>query len=94
MISSLCASTAAGSLFISLIAGSDARMGLSFTSAWNEHKPEAPVEPVYPTEGTPLITAPSGIFQSAPHPNAARLLQSFLSSLEAQQLLVERSLLL
>ena len=51
----------------------------------------APVEPVYPTEGTPLITAPSGIFQSAPHPNAARLLQSFLSSLEAQQLLVDAS---
>lgn len=51
----------------------------------------APVEPVYPTEGTPLITAPSGIFQSAPHPNAARLLQSFLFSLEAQQLLVDAS---
>jgi iron(III) transport system substrate-binding protein len=51
----------------------------------------APVEPVYPTEGTPLITAPSGIFQSAPHPNAARLFQSFLFSLEAQQLLVDAS---
>ena len=42
-------------------------------------------------EGTPLITAPSGIFQSAPHPNAARLFQSFLFSLEAQQLLVDAS---
>ena len=51
----------------------------------------APVEPVYPTEGTPLITAPSGIFKSAPHPNAARLFQSFLFSLEAQQLLVDAS---
>ena len=51
----------------------------------------APVEPVYPTEGTPLITAPSGIFQSAPHPNAARLFQRFLFSLEAQQLLVDAS---
>jgi iron(III) transport system substrate-binding protein len=51
----------------------------------------APVDPLYPTEGTPLITAPSGIFQSAPHPNAARLFQSFLFSLEAQQLMVDVS---
>jgi iron(III) transport system substrate-binding protein len=51
----------------------------------------APVEPVYPTEGTPLITAPSAIFQSAAHPNAARLFQSFLFSLDAQQLLVDTS---
>jgi iron(III) transport system substrate-binding protein len=51
----------------------------------------APLEPVYPSEGTPLITAPSGIFQSAPHPNAARLFQSFLFSLETQQLLVDVS---
>jgi iron(III) transport system substrate-binding protein len=53
----------------------------------------APVEPVYPTEGTPLITAPSGIFKSTPHPNAARLFQSFLFSAEAQQLLIDASAL-
>ena len=48
-----------------------------------------PVEPVYPTEGAPLIIVPSGIFRGAPDPNAARLLQSFLLSAEAQQLLVD-----
>src|SRR2546421_9578836 len=53
----------------------------------------APVDAVYATEGTPLITAPSGIFQSAPNPNAARLFQSFLFSIEAQQLLVDASAL-
>ena len=53
----------------------------------------APVEAVYAMEGTPLITAPSGIFQSAPNPNAARLFQSFLFSIEAQQLLVDASAL-
>jgi iron(III) transport system substrate-binding protein len=53
----------------------------------------APVEAVYAVEGTPLITAPSGIFQSAPNPNAARLFQSFLFSIEAQQLLVDASAL-
>ena len=49
----------------------------------------APVEVVHASEGTPLITAPSAVFQSAPHPNAARLFQSFLFSLEAQQALVD-----
>jgi iron(III) transport system substrate-binding protein len=53
----------------------------------------APVEVVYATEGTPLITAPSGIFRSAPNPNAARLFQSFLFSVEAQQILVDASAL-
>src|SRR6202048_5354732 len=53
----------------------------------------APVEAVYAMEGTPLITAPSGIFRSAPNPNAARLFQSFLFSIEAQQVLVDASAL-
>jgi len=53
----------------------------------------APVDAVYATEGTPLITAPSGVFQSAPNPNAARLFQSFLFSVEAQQVLVDASAL-
>ena len=37
-----------------------------------------PVEPVYATEGTPLIVGPNGIFKNAPNPNAARLFQSYL----------------
>jgi iron(III) transport system substrate-binding protein len=49
----------------------------------------APVEVVYPTEGTPLIVGPSAIFRSAPNPNAARLFHNWLHSLEAQQLLVD-----
>src|ERR1700738_2758396 len=48
-----------------------------------------PVEVVYATEGSPLIIVPSGIFRSAPHPNAARLFQSFFFSVEGQQLLVD-----
>ena len=48
-----------------------------------------PVEVVYPAEGTPLVTGPSGVFASAPNPNAARLFQNWLHSLEAQQLLVD-----
>lgn len=48
-----------------------------------------PVEPVYPAEGTPLVTGPTGVFKSAPNPNAARLFQNWLHSLEAQQLLVD-----
>jgi iron(III) transport system substrate-binding protein len=48
-----------------------------------------PVEVVYPTEGTPLIVGPNGMFKSAPNPNGARLLRSFLLSGETQQLLVD-----
>ena len=49
----------------------------------------APVEVVYAGEGTPLIIAPSAVFKTAPSPNAARLFQSFLFSIEAQQDLVD-----
>jgi iron(III) transport system substrate-binding protein len=48
-----------------------------------------PVEVVYPEEGAPLIIVPSGVFKSAPNPNAARLFQNFFFSREAQQMLVD-----
>lgn len=48
-----------------------------------------PVEAVYATEGSPLITVPSGVFRNSRNPNAARLFQSFYLSLEGQQLLVD-----
>jgi iron(III) transport system substrate-binding protein len=48
-----------------------------------------PVEAVYASEGAPLIIVPSGVFRSAPNPNAARLFQSFFFSAEGQQLLVD-----
>jgi iron(III) transport system substrate-binding protein len=46
-----------------------------------------PVEPVYATEGTPLVVGPNGLFKEAPNPNAARLFQSFCFSAECQQLI-------
>ena len=48
-----------------------------------------PVEVVHATEGSPLIPVPAGIFRSAPNPNAARLFQSFLFSVEAQQIFID-----
>ena len=48
-----------------------------------------PVEPVYATEGSPLIVGPNGIFKNAPNPNAARLFQSYSFSPEAQQLIID-----
>jgi iron(III) transport system substrate-binding protein len=48
-----------------------------------------PVEPVYATEGSPLIIAPNGIFKTSPNPNAAKLFQSFCFSPEAQQLIID-----
>jgi len=44
-----------------------------------------PVEPIYPTEGTPTISGPTAIFASAPHPNAARLFQAWYHTRETQQ---------
>ena len=48
-----------------------------------------PVEPVYATEGTPLIVGPNAIFKNAPNPNAARLFQSYCFSPECQQLIID-----
>ena len=50
----------------------------------------APVEPIYPAEGTPFIVGSLGVMKDAPHPNAARLYATYLFSHEAQQLLVDR----
>jgi iron(III) transport system substrate-binding protein len=46
-----------------------------------------PVELVYPSEGTPLIVGPNGVFKNAANPNSARLFQSYMFSAEAQQLM-------
>ena len=48
-----------------------------------------PVEPVYATEGSPLIVGPNGVFKDAPNPNAARLFQSYCFTTECQQLIIE-----
>jgi iron(III) transport system substrate-binding protein len=48
-----------------------------------------PVEPVYATEGSPLIIGPNGIFKAAPNPNAAKLFQNYSFSPEAQQLIID-----
>jgi iron(III) transport system substrate-binding protein len=48
-----------------------------------------PVEVVYPTEGSVLITVPSAVLRAAPNPNAARLFQSYMFSAEAQQLFID-----
>ncbi|HEX8168327.1 MAG TPA: extracellular solute-binding protein [Beijerinckiaceae bacterium] len=49
----------------------------------------APVEIVYPAEGTPFVPSPTAVLAKAPHPNAARLFQAFLYSPELQQLLID-----
>ena len=48
-----------------------------------------PVEPVYATEGTPVIIGPNGIFKTAPNPNAARLFQNWCFTPECQQLIID-----
>jgi iron(III) transport system substrate-binding protein len=48
-----------------------------------------PVEIVYPTEGTPVVVGPNGLFKAAPNPNAARLFQCYSFTPECQQLIVD-----
>src|SRR5258708_14083473 len=48
-----------------------------------------PTQVIYPTEGTPLITGPSGIMAQAPNPNAARLFYAWSMTAEAQQLNID-----
>jgi iron(III) transport system substrate-binding protein len=50
-----------------------------------------PVEVVYPAEGVPTVTGPTGLFKGAPNPNAARLFHAWLHGREAQQQLVDFS---
>lgn len=50
----------------------------------------APIEVVYPSEGTPLVIGPTGVMKSAQHPNAARLFHAWSFTLEAQQLIVDK----
>ena len=48
-----------------------------------------PVEFVYATEGTPLMTGPAAIMKNQPNPNAARLFHNWSFTVEAQQLNVD-----
>lgn len=48
-----------------------------------------PVEIVYASEGTPLVTGPSAVMARAPNPNAARLFQAWSMTREAQQLNID-----
>src|SRR6266478_2778369 len=48
-----------------------------------------PVEAIYPTEGTPFVVGPNGIFKAAPNPNAAKLFQNYGFTPEAQQIVID-----
>jgi iron(III) transport system substrate-binding protein len=48
-----------------------------------------PVEVIYPTEGTPFVIGPNGIFKAAPNPNAAKLFQNYCFTPEAQTMMIE-----
>jgi len=46
-----------------------------------------PIEPVYATEGSPLVPGNAALFKDAPHPNAGKLFYHFIYTQEAQQLI-------
>ena len=58
---------------------------------WMAKERGLPIEVVLAVEGTPQISNPMGIFKSAPNPNAARLLVSWIMSGEGQSFIVNLS---
>ncbi len=48
-----------------------------------------PLAMIYPTDGTVLILAPSGIMKGVKHPSAARLFMEYLMSVDASKIWVE-----
>ncbi len=48
-----------------------------------------PIAIQYPTDGSFLVSTPSGILKNAPHPNAARLFMEFLLGPEFNHILVQ-----
>jgi iron(III) transport system substrate-binding protein len=48
-----------------------------------------PLAIVYPSDGSILVSTPSGVMKNAPHPNAARLFMNFLLGREFSQVLVK-----
>jgi iron(III) transport system substrate-binding protein len=58
---------------------------------WMAKERGSPIEIVQAVEGTPQISNPMGIFKSAPNPNAARLMVSWIMSAEGQSFIVNLS---
>ncbi len=58
---------------------------------WLAKEKGLPIEIVHAIEGTPQISNPMGVFKSAPNPNAARLMVSWIMSAEGQQFIVDLS---
>ena len=58
---------------------------------WLAKERGQPIEVVLAVEGTPQISNPMGIFKSAPNPNAARLMASWIMSAEGQSFIVNLS---
>ena len=58
---------------------------------WLAKERGSPIEVVQAVEGTPQISNPMGVFKTAPNPNAARLMVSWIMSAEGQSFLVNLS---
>ncbi len=67
-----------------IVGAGPAASSLSATSKGN------PIANVYPTDGTVIITSPSGILANAPHPNAAKLFTEFLLGVEFNEVVAEQ----
>jgi iron(III) transport system substrate-binding protein len=62
----------------------------SATTALEAKEKGEPIDIIYPSDGTVVILAPSGIVKGAKHPNASKLLMEFMMSPQASQISVAR----
>ena len=58
---------------------------------WMSRERGAPIEVVFPVEGTPQISNPMAVFKAAPNPSAARLLFAWIMSGDGQEFIVNLS---
>ncbi len=73
------------------VANGEYPIGLTFEQAAFEYlKGGAPIDLIYPTEGTAITLDGSAIIKNAPHPNAAKLFLDFTVSKEMQDLMVDK----
>jgi iron(III) transport system substrate-binding protein len=75
----------------SIIRGEVQVATLLVNASFPQAKAGAPIATVFPTEGIPLTPSAAGIFTTAKHPNAAKVLMNWCLSKEGQDAAVEQN---
>jgi len=73
---------------VAVVASGEREIGISSDNVIFQSKAKGdPVEVVYPQDGTVYVFGPIAIMKQAPHPNAAKLLMDFTTSVEYSEII-------